>query len=78
MTMRAQHIREAINHLRAARDILAAERCPRSLIRVRLAITSAEGAERNALVRPNLKPWDEGPHDDGFPIELDPACEATK
>ncbi|ABM97097.1 hypothetical protein [Methylibium petroleiphilum] len=41
----------AIAKLREARDLLAAANAPRATERVRLALSSAEGAERNAGYR---------------------------
>lgn len=42
----SQKISHAIDHLKAARDLLT--HCPRSLERVRAALKSADGAKRNA------------------------------
>lgn len=38
----------AMQHLQAARDLLKAEDCPKTLNRTRLAISSVKGAIRNA------------------------------
>lgn len=48
----AEAVRQAITHLRAARDLLKAAGARRTLARVRLAITSAGGAERHAKLAP--------------------------
>lgn len=45
----AERVRAAIHHLSAARDLLRTVGASRTLKRVRLAITSARGAERHAL-----------------------------
>lgn len=44
-------IRRACDHLREARDLLRAAGAPRATDKVRKALKSAEGAERNASVR---------------------------
>lgn len=44
-------IREAIEHLRAARDLLVSVGAPRAADAVRRAIASAGGAERHATGR---------------------------
>lgn len=41
-------IKEAMGYLRAARDVLKDAQCPKTVARVRLALTSAQGALRNA------------------------------
>lgn len=47
------HTRRAIKALRRARDLLVKADAPNAAERVRKALKSAEGAERNALVRFN-------------------------
>lgn len=44
-------VQQAIDHLLAARDILKCTNCPKTLARVRLALSSAKGALRNASYR---------------------------
>jgi hypothetical protein len=44
-------VADAIKHLRIARDLLKAANAPRALARVKLALSSAKGAERNAGYR---------------------------
>jgi hypothetical protein len=46
-----EKVREAIHYLRMARDLLKAADCPRTVARVRLALTSAGGAERHVKRR---------------------------
>lgn len=50
---RAQNIRIAILMLRQARDILHAHNAPKACAKVRRALKSAEGAERNAHADPH-------------------------
>lgn len=45
------NIEEALKHLREARRLLKHARCPKTLEKVRGAISSAKGARRNALNR---------------------------
>jgi len=45
---RAEAIDQAIEHLRSARELLTRAEAPRTLARVRLAISSAKGARRHA------------------------------
>lgn len=42
-----QRVAAAIEHLKAARDLLVEANCPRAAERVRKALTSAGGAQRN-------------------------------
>jgi hypothetical protein len=44
-------VKEAIGYLRAARDVLKDAHCPKTVARVRLALSSAKGAARNAMYR---------------------------
>ncbi len=48
---RLAQVQHAIQYLKDARQALARAKCPQTLKRVRLALTSAEGAERNAYCR---------------------------
>lgn len=48
---RAEKVQEAIEHLRAARNALWCAGAGKSLARTRLALTSAQGALRNASRR---------------------------
>jgi len=48
MTHKIEDVREAIWHLRQARDYLASAECPKATAKVRSALKSAEGALRNA------------------------------
>lgn len=48
---RWRKVNEAIVHLRKARDLLSQAESPRTAARVRLAMTSAGGAERHAYGR---------------------------
>lgn len=48
MTLKEIAIKEAIQHLRDARALLVSAGAKRAVARVRLAITSAEGAQRHA------------------------------
>jgi len=50
----------AVLHLRAARDLLRCANAPKSLQRVRLALSSAEGAVRNASCRVSKAARQEG------------------
>lgn len=43
-----RQIASAIDHLAAARDLLAAAQCPRATRRVRQALKSADGARRHS------------------------------
>ena len=52
MTDTTQEIRQAIDHLRAARDLLKSAGAPRTVHRVRLALSSAGGALRHAELAP--------------------------
>lgn len=45
----AERVRQAIEHLKRARDLLKTAGATRTVERVRLAITSAGGAERHAI-----------------------------
>ena len=47
-TEEEQMIAKAIDHLKLARTLLTSARAPRAVIKVRLALKSAEGAARNA------------------------------
>lgn len=47
----ANAVAQAIRHLKAARDALEYAGCPRTLARVRRALTSAYGAQRHAYHR---------------------------
>ena len=49
---RSAQIDRAIAHLRLARDELAKANAPRTLARVRAALTSADGARRHAHLAP--------------------------
>lgn len=44
-------VSQAIHHLRVARELLKSAAAPRASVKVRRALKSAEGAERNALCR---------------------------
>lgn len=46
-----ENVQEAIGHLKKARDLLKGSHCPKTTRRVRLALTSAQGAERHAYRR---------------------------
>lgn len=46
--LRLTMIIDAITHLRRARDLLHHSKAPRAAAKVRLALKSAEGAERHA------------------------------
>jgi len=48
-------IAEAIDHLRQARDLFKESGCPQTVKRIRLALTSAGGAQRHAGRRPTGK-----------------------
>ena len=52
MTTTTQQIRQAIDHLRSARDLLKSAGAPKTVHRVRLAISSAGGALRHAELAP--------------------------
>lgn len=51
MNTQHENVLLAIEHLKQARDLLIAADAPKTLARVRLALSSAKGAERNAGYR---------------------------
>lgn len=52
MTAAERAIAAALIHLAAARDLLKVSNSPRSLAKVRAAITSTQGAQRHAALAP--------------------------
>lgn len=51
VTPKEQKVLDAIEHLKKARDLLKEAKAPKTLARVRKAISSAKGAARNAHYR---------------------------
>jgi hypothetical protein len=57
---RLAHVDDAVRHLELARWHLAKAAAPRALARVRLALSSAEGAQRHAENRRIARRYDAG------------------